>query len=165
MERLFYVKSVFHSEDGTSTVSSTGNRFRNGRGTKMELNPQQKQQLTGYLFVVLALFLLADSIFEIIRDQTSSAGITLLLAVFLGYLAVRQLQPGKQEKTMTADERTRRTVRYASSQAFWLLYLVTIAQTIFTFIPQDLLTSTYQITGMVALAVYWAYYRWQGVPT
>lgn len=39
-----------------------------------------------------------------------------------------------------------------------------LAQQAFGFIPDTLLTSGYLLIAMLIFGIYWAYYRWRGLP-
>lgn len=41
--------------------------------------------------------------------------------------------------------------------------MVMMLQMSFQFIPQGFVTSGYLLTGMIALGVFWVYYRWRGL--
>lgn len=130
----------------------------------MTPNQQRRQRATGYLFAFLAVVLAGSTAVALANGSPLRAAVTLLLVAFLGFLAWRQLQPNADEVQVTADERTRRTVRRASAQAFWLLFCVFFAQRSFEIIPPELLTNSYVLIGTIALGTFWAYDRFRGVP-
>lgn len=133
------------------------------RCNRMALSQQQKQRMTGYLFVVLAIVLAGNSILAFTHGYAGQAVFSLPLTVFLGYLAWRQLQSRTSTKRVTADERTIQTVQQASAQAFWILLVIMMIQTSFQIIPEGFITSGYILIGMITLGLFWGYYRWRGL--
>lgn len=130
----------------------------------MSVSNLKKQRLSGYMFAALAIVLAAGGILSVSSGHTGRGILSLVASVFLGYLSWRQLQPGQPEKTVTATERTGRAITLAASQAFWLLVSLMVLQSVFQFIPDDIITSVYVLTGLGTYGAYWAYFRWRKLP-
>lgn len=129
----------------------------------MTRNQQRTQRVKGYLFAVLALLMVGVSIVAFWQRSTLNGILPLVMVVFFGYLSWKQLQPDRDEPLPTADERTRQTIQSAGYQAFLVLMIVMVLQSMFHAIPAQFLTSGYLLLGAVIYGSFWAYYRWRGL--
>lgn len=130
----------------------------------MALNQQQKQRATGYMFAILAIGIAGASIIGFAGGDRADIVLAFPVVAFLSYLSWKQLQPTSTGTIPTADERTGQIVRNAGNQTFWMLVIIMLAQQAFGFIPDNLLTSGYLLIAMLIFGIYWAYYRWRGLP-
>lgn len=119
----------------------------------------RQQRAKGLLFTALALALVVSAVLNVRQGATGTAGLKLPLAVYLGYLAWRQLQPGAAVPVPTADERTQREVRVASSNAFYLLLMFMLGESMIEVIPAALETHVYLFVGSVFLGLAWGYQK------
>lgn len=128
----------------------------------MALTQHQRQRATGFMFAVLAVVMIGVSVVRFSGGNTPASLFTLSISGFLGYLSWRQLQPGRSEPLPTADERTQQIVQLAGNQALWILTTVMFLQLAFDVIPDDLVTSSYILVGMIAFGIFRVYYRRRG---